>query len=263
MLALTLKQLQNRQTISHICKSTGEVLYEQTQINTAFREYFSKLYQSEGPINENEMEAFFQDISLPTLKEEERESLEAPVTEREILAALKAFPTGKAPGNDGFTIELYKCLQNNLSPLTLLFNDILTNHSMPLTMRQTTIWLLPKPGKDHSQMTNFRPISMLNNDYKMFAKILAMRMETAISSLIHLDQVGFVKGRFASNNMRRLFQVMATASTLQHPAIAISLDAEKAFDRVEWHYLFHVMSKFGFGPVIINLVKALYNHPSA
>ena len=42
---------------------------------------------------------------------------------------------------------------------------------MPLTMRQTTIWLLPKPGKDHSQMTNFRPISMLNNDYKMFAKI--------------------------------------------------------------------------------------------
>ena len=171
MLALTLKQLQNRQTISHICKSTGEVLYEQTQINTAFREYFSKLYQSEGPINENEMEAFFQDISLPTLKEEERESLEAPVTEREILAALKAFPTGKAPGNDGFTIELYKCLQNNLSPLTLLFNDILTNHSMPLTMPQATISLLLKPGNDHSQMTNFRPISMLNNDYKMFAKI--------------------------------------------------------------------------------------------
>ena len=117
MLALRLKQLQHRQSISHICKSPAEVIYEQTQINTAFREYYSKLYQSEGPINENEMEAFFQDISLPTLKEEERESLEAPVREREILAALKAFPTGKAPGNDGFTIELYKCLQNNLSPI--------------------------------------------------------------------------------------------------------------------------------------------------
>ena len=52
MLALWLKQLQNRHSISHICKSTGEVIYEQTQINTAFREYYSKLYQTEGSIDE-------------------------------------------------------------------------------------------------------------------------------------------------------------------------------------------------------------------
>ena len=97
-------------------------------------------------------------------------------------------------------------------------------------------------------MTNFRPISMLNNDYKMFAKIRNSQNAHGDRHFL-IDQVGFIKGRFASNNMRRLFQVMATASTLQHPAIAISLDAEKAFDRVEWHYLFHVTSKFGFGPV--------------
>lgn len=77
---------------------------------------------------------------------------------------------------------------------TLLFNDILTKQSMPLTMRQATISLLPKPSKDHSEMTNFRPISMLNNDYKLFTKILVMRMETALSSLIHIDQAGFIKG---------------------------------------------------------------------
>ena len=65
---------------------------------------------------------------------------------------------------------------------------------MPPTMCQATILLLPKPGKDHSQMTNFHPKSMLNNDYKLFAKILAMPVETALSSLIHLDQVRFIKG---------------------------------------------------------------------
>ena len=195
MLALRLKQLQNRHSISHVSKSTGKVIYEQTQIITAFREYYSKLYQRESSIDEKNMESFFHDISLSTLKEEETESLEAPVTEREIFSALKAFPSGKAPGNDGFTIELYKCLQHNVSPLlTLLFNNILTNHSMPPSMCQATISLLPKPGKDLSQMTNYCPKRMLNNDYKLFAKSFPMRMETAISSLIHLDQVRLIKG---------------------------------------------------------------------
>lgn len=263
MLSLRLKQLENRQSIPFICDSTGTPIYEQTQINNAFREFYFKLYQTESSKNEKDMEAFFKDVHLPTLKEEEREHLEVPVCESEIISALKALSLGKAPGNDGYTIEFYKCFQRDLSPLlTLLFNDIITNQSMPLTMRQATISLLPKPGKDHSQMSNFRPLSLLNNDYKLFAKILAMRMETVVSSLIYLDQVGFIKGRLVSNNMRRLLHVMAKAGTLQHPAIAISLDAEKAFDRIEWHYLFYVLSKFGFGPLIINWVMALYNKPT-
>lgn len=56
---------------------------------------------------------------------------------------------------------------------------------------------------------------------------------------------------------------MATADTLQHPAIAILLDAEKAFDRVEWQDLFYVLSKFSFGPVVISRAKSLYNNPMA
>lgn len=129
-------------------------------------------------------------------------------------------------------------------------------------MCQATISLLPKPGNDHSQMINSCLISMLNNDYKLFAKILAMHIKTVISSLIHLDQVVFIKGWLDSNNMRRLFHVMARAGTLQLPAIAISLDAEKAFDRVEWQNLFYVLSKFGIGPVSIqSKLMAVYLNP--
>lgn len=112
-------------------------------------------------------------------------------------------------------------------------------------------------------MNNFHPLNLLNNDYKLFAKILAVHMEAVVSSLIHLDQVGFIKGGLVSDNMRRLFHVMAKAGSLQHPATALSLDAEKAFDRIEWRYLFYVLSKFGFGPVVIRWVMALYNDPIA
>ena len=103
--------------------------------------------------------------------------------------------------------------------------------------------------------------SLLNNDYKVFAKILALRLEEVIPSLVNRDQVGFVAGRQSANNMRRLLQVIFSANTLHLPAMAISLDAEKAFDRIEWPYLFNVLSKFGFGPVCMRWFKALYNKP--
>lgn len=93
----------------------------------------------------------------------------------------------------------------------LLLNDIIINQSMPLTMRQATISLIPKPGKDHLQMSNFRPLSTVNNDYKLLAKILARRMEKVITSLIHIDQAGYIQGRLASNNMRRLLHIMTRA----------------------------------------------------
>lgn len=64
-----------------------------------------------------------------------------------------------------------------------------------------------------------------------------------------------------SSNMRRLFQLMHRASSFQHPVIAVSLDAEKAFDRVEWPYLFYALAQYGFGPHCLQWVKAIYHNP--
>ena len=114
-------------------------------------------------------------------------------------------------------------------------------------MYMAVISLLPKPGKDHTKMGNFHPLSLLNSDYNIFAKTLAMRLEKVNLSLIHLDQVGFIVGHYSAHNMRRLFHVMSEAASLQHPVVAISLDAEKAFDRIEWSYVSHSLTKYGFG----------------
>ena len=96
---------------------------------------------------------------------------------------------------DGYSIASYKCLQDVLSQiLTLLYKDINATQSMPSGPSTAVISLLPKPGKDLWHMDDFRPLSLLNNVYKVFAKILAIRLEKVISSLIHLDQVGFIAG---------------------------------------------------------------------
>ncbi len=62
-------------------------------------------------------------------------------------------------------------------------------------------------------------------------------METVIHSLIKEDQTGFIKGRNASDNMRRLLHILDFADSHPTPCAVFSLDAEKAFDRLEWNYM--------------------------
>ena len=201
---------------------------------------------------------------LPKLSALERDDLEAPVRDAEILTTIKKLANGKSPGGDGYTIEFYKQFQNSLSPVLIqLYDNIIENKSMPATMPTVTISLLPKSGKDHLDMGNFHTLSLLNNDYKVLAKVLALHLEEVITSLVHIDQVGFIPGRSSANNMRRSLQVMLKASSHQCPAVAISLDAEKAFDRLEWPYLFQILSRYGLGPSAVQWFKALYNIPVA
>lgn len=87
------------------------------------------------------------------------------VLETEVQPAIKALSSGKTPDEDGYSVEFYKGFQNTLAPLpTMLYNDVISKQLMPMTMQSAIISIIPKPGKDHTQMSNFRPLSLLNND---------------------------------------------------------------------------------------------------
>lgn len=88
---------------------------------------------------------------------------------------------------------------------------------------------------------------MLDVDRKLIAKILARRLELVLPDLISLDQTGFIQGRNSGNNIRRLLNIIQFGPNLKAKAVVVSLDAEKAFDRVEWSYLLNVLSKFNLG----------------
>lgn len=90
-------------------------------------------------------------------------------------------------------------------------------------------------------MSNYQPLSILNNDYKILAKTLAQRLERVIPSLIHIDQVGYIPGHVPTNNMRRLLHVLKAGNHSEIPAIAVSLDAMKAFDKIEWPFLLYTV----------------------
>lgn len=80
--------------------------------------------------------------------------------------------------------------------------------------------------------------------------------------IFHPDQTGFIKGCHTANNTRHLFNIM-NISKKQSTTIIVSLDTEKAFDKVNWHFLFTVLQKFGFGEIFIQWIKTLYSTPKA
>jgi len=110
-----------------------------------------------------------------------------------------------------------------------------------------------------TEVSNWRPISLVNVDYKILTKIIAKRIETFLPKLIHSDQTGFVNGRYIGQNIRLLNDIMAYTNIEKLPGILLSVDSEKAFDSIEQNLISKVLEVFNFGPVIRKWFSVMYN----
>ncbi len=142
------------------------------------------------------------------------------------------------------------------------FNFAIEHGAFHRDQKTSLISLLLKKGKDPLDCSSYRPISLIPCDLKIYAKVFASRLEKVIHSLIKEDQTGFIKGRNASDNMRRLLHILDFADSHPTPC-GLSLDAEKAFDRLEWNYMWAVLQCFGFGEHFVSMIKTLYHSPAA
>ena len=127
-----------------------------------------------------------------------------------------------------------------------------------LTARFGILSLIPKGKRSRTILKNWRPISLLCTEYKLLAKILANRINTVIHDLIDPDQCGFIKGRNISMNIRTMFDIMHYTWLKKLPALAILVDFEKAFDRVDYESLYCILQFFGFGPTFVKWVKLIF-----
>ncbi len=123
--------------------------------------------------------------------------------------------------------------------------------------------VLLKPNKDPALCSSYRPLSILNAEIKIYAKVLAIRLEPHMTKLIHHNQTGFIKTCHAADNIHRLLHVLRFFQDIPSPCAVLSLDAKQAFDHLKWEYLWMVLDRFGLGPGFINMIKVLYANPSA
>lgn len=143
-----------------------------------------------------------------------------------------------------------------------MYNEVFTEGRLPPTLLEASISLLLKSDKDPLLCGSYRPISLLNVDLKILSKIIALRLQRVLTNIITTDQTGFMLGRHSFHNTRRLLNIISAPSSTT-PEVIISLDAEKAFDRVEWSYLFFILQKFGFNQKFISWIRLLYADPVA
>ena len=146
---------------------------------------------------------------MPQLTEEAISALDADLNLKELNAAISSFPSNKASGPDGFSMDFFKKCREELTPLLLrMFNHSKEATVLPPTLYNASITVIPKPGRDPLLASSYRPISLLPSETKIIGKILADRLKKYICSVVHPGQTGFMPGRQLHFNLRRLFNIL-------------------------------------------------------
>ena len=264
VLAWQLKEEQISRTINSIRTDQNIITYKPREINEVFKQFYTNLYHSESEKDEIKINNFLSKIQLPTISNEEQMGLNASFTLREVEEVLHSLQSNKSPGEDGFPPEFYKKFKDLLLPVFMeVLHQAERTSTLPDSFSMAIITVIPKKGKDPLKASSYRPISLLNADYKIVAKLLARRLAEFLPKLVREDQTGFVKKRRLSDNVARFISILHLAQKRKELSVAVALDAEKAFDRLEWDFLFKVLEKYGLGNGFINWVKALYKQPKA
>lgn len=263
LLALQARATALSRLIPRIKSTTGDVISDPIEINKTFYTFYSELYSSQCPPDVWDGDNPLDEIIFPKLSDDLGGELGGPISIAEVQEAIMSLQNGKTPGPDGFTAEFFKLFSASIAPaLQEMYNESFSEGRLPPTLSEASISLLLKRDKDPLLCGSYRPISLLNVDLKILSKILAQRLQQVSSSLISTDQTGFMLGRHSFHNTRRLLNILNSPSSIA-PEVVVSLDAEKAFDRVEWRYLFFVLQKFGFSSDFISWIRLLYACPVA
>ena len=261
-----LKRLvQQRQATERIAafrdSETEESRSDSALMLSSANQFYQQLYTPD-PVDVNQLDDYLNAVpSLPSLSSDCHESLLAPITIEDIInVTAKVVVKQSSPGSDGFGYAFLYHLYR-FPPLQRLvvrvYNDALLHCLFPASWRDIRVRLLPKKG-DLTLLRNWRPISLINCDGKIFTRILNARMKEVAPSVITPFQTGFMPGRFIATNGLLVNMVMEHARRANRDDIALLLDQEKAYDRVHPIYLRRTLLRLNFPVLLVDCLMDLF-----
>ncbi|PPR04574.1 hypothetical protein CVT24_012027 [Panaeolus cyanescens] len=211
------------------------------------------------------------------LNTEKREYMDREITKNDIQLAIRQLPNGKSPGLDGIITEFYKTLADDLQQdlekadedpdqpvfdileyLQILYKNFALEGPCD-TSNFAEGWMCPIYKKnDKTDIANYRPITVLNTDYKIFTRALTTKLGNVVQNIIHTDQAGFMKKRNIADHTDLVHMLTYLCETVNEKGAIICLDQEKAYDKIRHDYLWLILEKFQFPESFIKTIKHLY-----
>ncbi|KAF5376898.1 hypothetical protein D9615_007205 [Tricholomella constricta] len=238
-----------------------------------YHENLQKQGTPEGINLENETRDVLRHLNKK-MAEQDKIELAQQICKQDVRQAIRDLPKGKSPGIDSLTHELWLLLLEKseqrvtdndevfdiATALTTVFNDIET-HGVEEDTDFSKGWMCPLYKKnDRTDISNYRPITVLNSDYKIFTRALTSKLSKAVPDLIHRDQAGFMKGRKIEDQTELIKMIISRCEAQEENGAIVCLDQEKAYDKINHAFLWESMEKFDFPNEFTSTVKHLYQN---
>ena len=236
----------------------GEIVEDPQDLLREVRQFYQNLY-SEESIVESDLDLMLSKINKK-VSPQAKQTCDAQLSLEDLTKSVKSMQSGKSPGIDGLTADFYKAFWDILGKDLLdTMAFCMDRGEMTPTQRHAVITCLYKKG-DKQQISNWRPVSLLNVDYKIFTKAIANKIATSLDDVISPSQTASVPGRTMLTTVSTVRDLIQYAHDENLPAALLSIDQQKAFDRVNWTFMFKTLRAFGYGEPLINTIKTIYNN---
>lgn len=207
-------------------------------------DFYKNLFKKEDSKEISLDEDFGEDRDKVT--EQENEILQAPFTQEEIKEAFFSCYAEGSPGPDGLSFLFYQTFWDVIkADLCSLFRDFYEGKLDLFRINFALLTLIPKVDEARD-MKNFRPISLTNCSFKIFSKVLTIRLGVVCQRLVAEEQTTFIKGRYILESVVIAHEVVHSLHKEKEGGVILKLDYEKSYDRVSWSFLFKVLESRGF-----------------
>ena len=226
-------------TITQLKVNDNDLICTDKEILKECESFYQDLYNCKvGTDNQEGAFLFPQQENKKVMNNDEQLFCEGELRKTECLEALKSLASDKSPETDGLPCEFYKVFWNDVVEILIKsFNYSYEMGKLSISQSRGIITLVAKKGADLNLIKKWRPLTLLNCDYKIATKAIANRIKTFLPKLGCYDQAGFIRDRFIGENIRLIGSAIKYTKAKNMPGLLLFLDFEKAFDTLEWHFI--------------------------
>ncbi|PNX82415.1 cysteine-rich receptor-like protein kinase, partial [Trifolium pratense] len=205
---------------------------------------------------------FVHGIDFNVLSADDNDLLLQPFSEEDVREVIWSCDGNKSPGPDGFNFNFLKeCWATVKVDVMEFLNEFYHNAVLPKAITASFLALIPK--KDHpQQLSDYRPICLIDMLYKILSKLLATRLKNIMGKLISPCQSAFLPGRQILDGVVVLNEIIDLSKRRKDRCLFFKVDFERAYDTINWSYLERMMLKMGFAQKWMSWMRACVFHSS-